>query len=228
MGNGDYRFRLNGVSKFYSGVRALNRIDLTIDDQTITALVGESGCGKSTLARVLMRLEPYDAGEIFYKNKPMESVPLKPFRQENQIVFQNPFLSVNPCFNVYKIMAEPLIIQKKDKETIKEKILQLLDVIRIPEHFLTKYPRELSGGELQRVALARALTIEPEFLILDEPFSALDEMTASRLIRHFRDVMERLHIGALFISHHPGHVARMADAVRTMKNGTIIPNNYQP
>jgi peptide/nickel transport system ATP-binding protein len=226
------RFELKGVSKFYeqnllpgsksSRVPVLHDIYLKIYDKKINALVGKSGCGKSTLARIVMRLEQYDCGEILYKGKNIKTIPGREFRKDNQMVFQAPLLSVNPCFRVYKILSEPLIIYKRDKKEIKEKINRLLDIVKIPGSFLGKYPSELSGGELQRIVLARALVLEPGFIILDEPFSALDEIMAARLLRLFKSIVEQSGIGVLYISHHPGRVRFLADYVNRMENGRII------
>jgi peptide/nickel transport system ATP-binding protein len=225
------RFELKGVSRFYRQKNAVNKtfllpavrqVHLRIYDKKINALVGRSGCGKSTLARILMRLEGRDSGEIFYKGKGLESIPVREFRKENQMVFQNPLLSVHPRFRIYKILSEPLIICKKDKKEINETIDHLLELVKIPRSFLDKYPPELSGGELQRIVLARALAPGPEFIVLDEPFSALDEITAGRLIRLFKNVVAQLEIGVLYISHHPGQVKFLADYINRMENGRII------
>jgi peptide/nickel transport system ATP-binding protein len=213
----DARFELKGISKIYSGVPALNQLYLTIYDKKINALVGKSGSGKSCLARLLMRLEPYDSGEILYKGNNIELSPLKEFRKKNQIVFQNPLLSVNPCFTVYKILAEPLIIAKNDKKTIKEKIDKMLDMFEISPAFLNKFPAELSGGELQRIVLARALVLEPEFIILDESFSSLDEIMANRLTRLFKSIVENSQIGVLYISHHSRSIDTLADYIHLLK-----------
>ena len=201
---------------------ALDKVNLEIYDKKINALVGESGCGKSTLSRVIMRLESYDSGEIIYKGKSIESTSKKEFRIKNQIMFQNPLLSVNPYFKVGKILSEPLIFNKNNKKQIKEKIHVLLEILELPLSYLGKYPSELSGGELQRIVLARALVLEPEFLILDEPFSALDEIMAARLIRYFRKIFTQLNIGVLYISHHLKRVKFLADYVHTMKKGRVI------
>ena len=226
------RFELKGVSKFYlqkkpgnkpQPIPALKEINLKIYHKKINALVGKSGCGKSTLARILMQLEDYNCGEILYKGKNITTCPKKEFRKKNQIMFQDSLLSVNPYFNVYKILAEPLIINKTAKRLIKEKLNHLLEIFELPLAFLKKYPAELSGGELQRIVLARALVLEPEFLILDEPFSALDEIMAARLLRYLKKIFTQFNIGILYISHHLKRVKFLADSVNRMEKGQIIP-----
>ncbi len=216
------RFELKDVSKFYRpSFAALDRVNVKIFENKINAVVGRSGCGKSTLARVLLGLEGYDRGEILYKKQRIESISWKEFRRKNQIMFQNPLLAVNPYFRVAKIIAEPLVIDKRDKKEIKEKIAKLLEIIEIPQHLLNRYPKELSAGQLQRVVLARALVLEPEFLILDEPFSTLDEIMASRLLIQFKKIFKHLAIGVLFISHHVGRVKFLADHIACMDRGRI-------
>jgi ABC-type glutathione transport system ATPase component len=225
------RFAFEEVSKVYnkkvpgnkgSLLPALKNVNLKIYENKINALVGKSGCGKSTTARLLMRLENYDTGEILYKGKNLEAMPKKEFRKKNQMMFQNPLLSVNPCFKVYKILSEPLIVYKKNKKEIKERIAHLLEIFELPSAYLEKYPSELSGGELQRIVLARALALEPEFVILDEPFSSLDEIMAARLIRYFKKIFKQLDIGVLYISHHLERVKFLADYVAVMEKGRII------
>ncbi|MCP5050370.1 MAG: ABC transporter ATP-binding protein [bacterium] len=225
------RFELKGVSKFYQKKNnrgkpfrfpVLNNISLEIPGQQITALIGESGCGKSTLARVLARLESFDEGEMFYRSQPLYQTPIKTFRQQNQIMFQNPFLSVNPSFTVSKILSEPLVIARKTKKEIREKLSFSLDLLNLPDSYLSKYPSELSGGELQRVVLGRALVLEPEFIILDEPFSALDQITAARLIRQFKLIFHELQIGALIISHNLERVELLSQTIIRMQEGRVV------
>lgn len=221
---GEHRFRLKNVSKSYGKSRGrgarnvLENVNLTVYEKTINAVMGKSGCGKSTLARIIMRLEHPDSGEILYKGKEIESTPLDEFRRKNQVMFQDPFLSVNPYFKVKRILEEPLMIKvnsdkPSNKKEIEEKTGPLLELLEIPGALLNRYPSELSGGQLQRVVLGRALVLEPEFLILDEPFSSLDEIMAARLMRGFKAVFRRLGIGVLYISHHKKRVHFLADRV---------------
>jgi peptide/nickel transport system ATP-binding protein len=130
-------------------------------------------------------------------------------------MFQNPLLSVNPYFNIKKIITEPLLIEKKNKKEIAERVDQLLDILEIPHNLLDRYPKELSAGQLQRVVLVRALILKPEFIVLDEPFSSLDEIMAARLTTHFKNVFNRLNIGVLYISHHLERVEFLADTLFT-------------
>jgi ABC-type glutathione transport system ATPase component len=201
---------------------ALRGVDLKIYNGKINALIGPSGCGKSTLARILMKLENFDSGCIRFHSHHINQVNTREFRRKNQILFQNPYLAVNPTFNIYRILSEPLEIARLKTKRIRERIHDLLEVIQIPPSYLTRYPSELSGGELQRVVLARALILNPDFIILDEPLSSLDEIMASRLMIHLKDILARTRIGVLFISHHIRRVRTLADRVSIMTNGRII------
>lgn len=230
---GEHRFRLKNVSKSYGKSRGrgergerkvLDNVDLTVYENTINAVMGKSGCGKSTLARIIMRLEHPDSGEILYKGNEIEAAPMKEFRRKNRVMFQDPFLSVNPYFKVKKILEEPLTIRangdkRLNRKEIEEKTGPLLELLEIPDALLNRYPRELSGGQLQRVVLGRALVPEPEFLILDEPFSSLDEIMAARLMHGFKKIFRRLGIGVLYISHHKKRVHFLADRVSRLTAG---------
>lgn len=224
------RFQLRGVKKYYHkrlGLRkrvtvgALEDVHLKIYEGKINALVGKSGSGKSTLARILMGLEDFDAGEISYKGRSLTQVPVRAFRRRNRIMFQNPYLSVNPYFKIRKIIAEPLRIERVPRPEIEKRLAALLEILGIDPTLLIRYPHQLSGGQLQRVVLARALIGEPEFLILDEPFSSLDEIMAGRLMEHFKGVFRRLKVGVLFISHHLERVRFLADYVSVIDKGRI-------
>jgi ABC-type glutathione transport system ATPase component len=232
----DPRFRLRGVSKSYPGrpgqagalVPALTAVDLDLQDGQVNALVGRSGAGKSTLARIVMGFAAPDSGEVLYRGRPAFEAPRPAFRRCNQMVFQNPFLAVNPLFTVGQIIGEPLRTLKIVDGGIAgaaagtEKIAAVLERLELPGGCLRRLPHELSGGELQRVALARALVVEPEFLVLDEPFSALDDLGAMRILRQFRAVFRVLRLGVLFISHHPRHVRALADRVAVLEEGRIL------
>lgn len=214
------RFRLRGVSKSYRQVPALASVDLDLLDGQVNALVGGSGAGKSTLARIVMGFETPDRGEVLYRERPLAAAPRPAFRRSNQMVFQNPLLAVNPLFTVGQIIGEPLRILGASSGA--ERIAGMLERLELPCSFLRRLPQELSGGELQRGALARALVLEPEFLVLDEPFSALDDLGAMRVLRQFKSVFQSLRLGVLFISHHPRHVRALADRVTVIEKGRIL------
>jgi ABC-type glutathione transport system ATPase component len=227
------RFRLENVSKTYHNRRpglaaarhkALDGVNLDIHEQQVNALTGRSGAGKTTLARMILGMEQPDSGRVIFQNRSLAAVPRADFNRRNQMVFQNPYLAVNPCFTVREIVMEPLRIAAATGVQIAEKIGEVFAMLELPELYLCRRPHELSGGELQRVVLARALVLEPEFLVLDEPFSALDDLTAWRILLQFKKIFLRLRLGILFIGHHPRHVRLLADRVAVLDQGRLL--NY--
>lgn len=206
-------FKIKNLSKQYSTAQIFHNLCLDIGGDRITGLTGASGCGKSTLARILLRMERYNNGAIYYGDTLLENLDLHYFRKKNQMVFQDPYLSVNPCFTMEKILVEPLRINKQRKKEIGEKIAWVLDLMEIKSELLNKYPMEVSGGELQRMVLGRALILGPEFLILDETFSCLDDIMAKRLMIDLKKIGEDLNMGILFISHQLQRVHFFSDRV---------------
>lgn len=200
---------------------ALDHLSLKLYDSTINGLIGPSGCGKSTLARVLMRIENYQGGCIIYKKAPLENFPIKQFRRENRLLFPSPLLSVHPYFTIRKIIEEPLAAVNIKKSQRIEKIHRFMEFMELQFSLLDRYPSQLSGGQIQRVTLARALVMEPEFIILDEPFSALDHETAERICLSLREYFNETGIGALLISHKEHHVHAIADHINFMDKGRI-------
>jgi ABC-type glutathione transport system ATPase component len=228
------RFRLQNVSKTFHNHRptqtivkhkALDGVNLDIYEQEVYALMGKSGAGKTTLARMILGMEQPDSGRVSFQEQPLAAVPRAGFNRRNQMVFQNPFLAVNPCFTVREIVTEPLRIAAAKGAQIVEKMHAVLDLLELPERYLDRRPHELSGGELQRVVLARALVLEPEFLVLDEPFSSLDDLTAWRILLQFKKIFQRLRLGILFIGHHPRHVSLLADRVTVLEQGKLLSQN---
>jgi ABC-type dipeptide/oligopeptide/nickel transport system ATPase subunit len=217
------RFALRGVVKSYpgrgGGLAVLAGIDLDLAEGAITALTGRSGAGKSTLARIIMGFTRADGGSIRYRGLPLEEAPRLPFCRENQMVFQNPLLACDPLFSVARIISEPLRVQRLAHDG--GETLAAMEEMELPRALLPRRPDELSGGELQRVALARALVLRPGFLVLDEPFSALDDLTALRLVRLLKAACRRRRLGALFISHHRRHIRELADGEVVLERGRL-------
>jgi ABC-type glutathione transport system ATPase component len=225
------RFRLEDVSKTFHnrcpgraalGHQALDNVSLDIPEQEVVALTGRSGAGKSTLARLVIGMEQPDSGRITFQGRPLADVPRAAFNRRNQLMLQNPFLAVNPCFTVREIVSEPLRIAGEKRERIVEKLNEIFALLELPGFYLDRWPHELSGGELQRVVLARALVLEPEFLVLDEPFSSLDDLTAWRILLQFKKIFLRLRLGILFIGHHPRHLRLLADRVAVLEQGRLV------
>lgn len=206
---------MTGVSKSYrvpSGtVNVFRNLNLIVPDGTITALTAVSGRGKSTLARLLMGIEPWDDGEIYCSGLPLQQIPARELRRRHQFVQQNPLLAVHPLFSISKILAEPLTISGVPKDRIKRLIQDIMEMLELSPTLLNRLPGELSGGELQRVTLGRALLMEPEYIIMDEPFSALDPKTATLLTGTLKKILGQAGSGALLLSPRPGLVSDLAD-----------------
>ncbi len=202
-------------------IHAVNGVSLDIKQGEILALAGESGCGKSTLAKAILKLEPIKSGCILFNSCKANS--LKTFRQFAQIVFQNPYASLNPKMKILEILTEPLVINtnlKKEKiiEIVKEKI----KLVGLDENCLDKYPHEFSGGQRQRIAIARALMLNPEFIIADEPVSALDVSIQAQIINLIKELKETQNITFLLITHDMSVIEYLADRVAIMYLGEIV------
>ncbi len=217
-------------SRTVNNVRALSDINLRINKGEIIGLVGESGCGKSTLGKSLLRLIEPTTGEVFYSGINhknifnIKSEELRKLRQNLQIVFQNPYSSLSPKMRVKDIIAEPIIIQKiiTNKDSIKERTNELLNLVGLDNSLGERYPHELSGGQRQRVAIARALSLNPEFLVLDEPVSALDVSVQAQILNLLIELQKKLNLTYLFISHNLSVVSYISSKIVVMYLGKIV------
>ncbi len=212
-----------GIAKNRKGLRALDGVSLSIPKGHIHGLVGESGCGKSTLARLLLRLENPDAGQILLNQKPYEELSAKEICHQIQIVFQDPYSSLNPRKRIGNIIGLPLLVngfstRSKSRETTNK----MMELVGLPPRLYNKFPSQLSGGQRQRVAIARALVIEPEVLICDEPTSALDVSVQAQILNLLLDLYERLQFTMLMISHNLAIVEFIASEVSVMYLGRIV------
>lgn len=207
-------------------IHAVNGVSLDIYKGEIIAIAGESGCGKSTLAKSLIQLEPVKSGEIFFEGENTLSLnknALKNFRKKAQMVFQNPYASLNPKMKIIDILKEPLEINtdytiEKIYETVKEKI----KLVGLDENCLELYPHEFSGGQRQRIAIARALMLNPEFILADEPVSALDVSIQAQVINLIKELNQKLGITFLLITHDMSVIKYLADRVAVMYLGEIV------
>ena len=213
--------RLLGLTRT---VQAVTDVDLDIFRGETLGLVGESGCGKSTLARCVLLLEDLSVGTITFDGQNIASLTgaerLR-FRRRAQIVFQDPQSSLNRSLRIVDILRGPLSLHRKAKgrRAARERIGQLLQLVGLAPNFMDRYPHELSGGQLQRVGTARALSLDPEFIVLDEPLSALDVSIQAQIVNLLHDLQERLGLTYLFISHDLNVVRYLSDRVAVMYLG---------
>lgn len=206
---------------------AVDQLTFDIFQGETLGVVGESGSGKTTLGRMLMYLLSYEKGSITYKDRRLSEFSRKEFklfRQNVQIIFQDPYSSLNPRMSVGQIVEEPLRYYKlvKGKKNRKAQTIQLLEDVRLDESFYDRYPHELSGGQRQRVAIARVLALNPEFIICDEAVSALDVSIQAEILNLLQDLKYRYHLTYVFISHDFAVVRFMSDRIAVMKDGTLV------
>lgn len=206
-------------------LHALNNINLEIKKGEILGLVGESGCGKSTLGKSVLKLiNP--SGKINFEGKnvlELKSRELKDFRKKSQMIFQNPYSSLDPRMTIYKILREPLVVHGiRDKKEIETRIHEIIELTGLSVEDLKRYPHEFSGGQRQRIAIARALILKPDFLVADEPVSALDVSIQAQIITLLKDLKEKLNLTILFISHDLGVVKYLCDRIAVMYLGDIV------
>ncbi len=208
-------------------VHAVNNVSLDVHRGEILAIAGESGCGKSTLAKAVMKLVDTKSGEILFKEKNILTLKkredLKNFYQNMQIIFQNPYSSLNPKMKIGQILKEPLEINTNLKKQEINKIIEdKIQKVGLDKNCLNLYPHEFSGGQRQRIAIARSLILEPEFIIADEPVSALDVSIQAQIINLLKQLKEDFNLTFLFISHDLSVIKYLSDRIAIMYLGEIV------
>ena len=234
--NQNITLRVEGLKKYFpvrrgffqrtaGWIKAVDGIDLDIEPGKTLALVGESGCGKSTVAKVILRLIEPDEGKLIYKGNDITNLShkeMKRLRKEMQIVFQDPFGSLNPRMTVGQTIEEGLRGMDLSKGERRDRRDELLEMVGISAISSDRYPHEFSGGQRQRVGVARALSVSPSLIICDEPVSALDVSIQAQIINLLKDLQDRLGLSYLFISHDLNVVGYLSDKVAVMYLGHIM------
>lgn len=231
MENNNNVLEIRGLNSYFfteKGVApAVDGLDLDIPKGKIIGLVGESGCGKSTLGRTLIRMLPATRGSVTFEGQnitAMKDKEFAPLRRRMQMVFQDPYASLDPRMKVRDIIAEPLETYHvcKTKAETTHRVLELMQAVGVPAEFLNRYPHQFSGGQRQRIGIARALIVEPEFIIADEPISALDMSIRAQVLNLLRHLQKERGITYLFIAHDLSVMRYISDRIAVIHKGDIV------
>ena len=208
-------------------LHVVDDVSFSIKKGTTLGVVGESGCGKSTLGRTILRLEPYTAGEVYYEGENIfayNKKQVRALRQKMQLIFQDPYSSLNPRNTVFQLIAEQLIVNKiyKNKSDLENRVRELMDIAGLAPRLVNSYPHELDGGRRQRVGLARALSMQPGFIVCDEPVSALDVSIQAQILNLLMDLQDQMGLTYMFITHDLSVVKHISDEIAVLYVGQCI------
>ena len=208
-------------------LHAVDDVSFTIDEGKTLGVVGESGCGKSTLGRTVLGLQEATEGEVLFQGRPTAGLPKKEqkeLRRNMQLIFQDPFSSLNPRYCVSELIADPLKIYKmcRDKDALQKRVYELMDTVGLARRLAYAYPHELDGGRRQRIGIARALSLDPKFIVCDEPVSALDVSIQAQILNLLQDLQEEKGLTYIFITHDLSVVKHISDDILVMYLGTVV------
>mgnify|MGYP000790212036 CR=1 FL=1 len=207
-------------------IKAVDGVSFSIMEGETLGLVGESGCGKSTIGRQLVGLESPTEGRILYEGKDLSKMgkrELAGIRTKLQMVFQDPYSSLNPRKHIYEILAQPMLYHHiSTAQTVEKDLLRILDMVGLPRNVLGRYPHEFSGGQRQRIGIAKALSLNPRFIVCDEPVSALDVSIQAQIINLLNELQDKYKLTYLFISHDLSVVEHISDTVGVMYLGNLV------
>ena len=213
-------------SRHIGDVKAVDDVSFDIYRGETLGLVGESGCGKTTTGRTIIQLYQPTAGRVYYEDQELTAMrgsELRQMRRKVQIIFQDPYASLNPRLTVGAIIGEPLEIHHAARgREMRERVEELLELVGLNAYFINRYPHEFSGGQRQRIGIARALALDPEFIVCDEPISALDVSIQAQIVNLLEELQERLGLTYLFIAHDLSMVRHISDRVAVMYLGKVV------
>ena len=209
-------------------LHAVDNVTFNIEKGKTIGIVGESGCGKSTLGKTLMRLHQPTAGEVMFKDADIANIPLKEFKQKYraniQMIFQDPYASLDPRMSILQLIEEPIKVNNKSlsKAQVTEKAREMMELVGLAKRLENAYPHELDGGRRQRIGIARALSLNPEFIVCDEPVSALDVSIQAQVLNLLQDLQEQRGLTYMFITHDMSVVKHISDDIAVMYLGQMI------
>lgn len=231
--NNDTLLQVNNLKKYFPTphglLYAVDNVSFNINKGDTLGVVGESGCGKSTLGRSILRLHEPTAGEVIFEGKNILSLnhaQMKHMRKDMQLIFQDPYESLNPRMTVSQAIQAPMLIQgmykSKDKAALEKRTLEMMDMVGLARRLVNSYPHELDGGRRQRIGIARALALKPKFIVCDEPVSALDVSIQAQVLNLLQDLQDQLGLTYMFITHDLSVVKHLSTQIMVMYLGQTV------